>query len=160
MGRQMASELRVGVAGLGAVSSQILPCFKDLSGVRLVAAADVRPEARELFTKTYDLPAYDDVAKMCRSPELDVVWVATPNTVHCEHTIVAAENGKHVICEKPMAISLDQCDQMVAAAERNKVRLVQGHSKIFDAPIRAMGELVRSGRIGNVIQIDTWNFND
>lgn len=156
----MASELRVGVAGLGAVSSQILPCFKELPGVRLVAAADLRPEAREQFTKTYDLPAYDDVAKMCRSPELDVVWVATPNTVHCEHTVAAAENGKHVICEKPMAISLDQCDQMVAAAERNKVRLLQGHSKIFDAPIRAMGELIRSGRIGKVIQVDTWNFND
>lgn len=156
----MTAELRVGIAGLGAVSAQILPCFRDLAGVRLVAAADLRKEARDHFTKSFDLPAYDDVATMCRSPDLDVVWVATPNTTHCEHTVVAAENGKHVICEKPMAVTLEQCDRMIAAAERNKVRLLQGHSKIFDAPVRAMGELVRSGRIGRVIQVDTWNFND
>lgn len=156
----MTSELRVGIAGLGSVSSQILRCFGDLQGIRLAAAADLRPEARDAFAKTYDLPAYADVETMCRSPAIDVVWVATPNTTHCEHVIAAANNGKHVICEKPMAISLEQCDAMIAAAERNHVRLLQGHSKIFDAPIRAMGEVVASGRIGRVIQVDSWNFND
>lgn len=156
----MTSELRVGIAGLGSVSSQILRCFGDLQGVRLAAAADLRTEARDTFAKTYDLPTYADVETMCRSPEIDVLWVATPNTAHCEHVIAAANNGKHIVCEKPMAVSLEQCDAMIAAAERNNVRLLQGHSKIFDAPIRAMGELIASGRIGRVIQIDSWNFND
>lgn len=156
----MPSELRVGVAGLGSVSAQILSCFRDLSGARLAAAADLRKEARDAFVKTYDLPAFAEVDAMCRSPDIDVIWVATPNTVHCEHTLAAAENGKHVICEKPMAVSLKQCDAMIAAAERNGVRLLQGHSKIFDAPVRAMREVVASGRIGRVIQVNSWNFND
>jgi phthalate 4,5-cis-dihydrodiol dehydrogenase len=59
-----------------------------------------------------------------------------------------------------MAVSLEQCDQMIAAAERNRVQLLQGHSKIFDAPVRAMREVVASGRIGRVIQVNSWNFND
>jgi phthalate 4,5-cis-dihydrodiol dehydrogenase len=156
----MAPELRVGIAGLGSVSAQILPCFRDLPGIHLGAAADIRKEARDAFTKTYDRPVFDDVAEMCRKAAIDVVWVATPNPVHCEHTVAAADSGKHVICEKPMAISLDQCDRMIEAAERNGVKLLQGHSKIFDAPVRAMGALVASGRLGKVIQVNSWNFND
>jgi len=156
----VASELRIGVAGLGSVAAQILPCFRDLPGVRLAAASDLRREARDAFSKAYDLPVFEDVDVMCRWPALDAIWVATPNAVHCEHAIAAARNGKHVICEKPMAVSLAQCDAMIEAAERGGVRLLQGHSKIFDAPIRAMREVIASGRIGRVIQIDTWNFND
>jgi phthalate 4,5-cis-dihydrodiol dehydrogenase len=156
----MATELRVGVAGLGSVAAQILPSFRDLPDVRLAGAADLRPEAREHFARTYDRPAYATVEAMCQAKDLDVVWIATPNPVHCEHVIAAARNGKHAICEKPMAVTLDQCDQMIEAAHKNGVRLLQGHSKIFDAPIKAMRQVVTSGRIGRVIQVNTWNFND
>jgi phthalate 4,5-cis-dihydrodiol dehydrogenase len=156
----MASELRVGVAGLGSVAAQVLPSFRDVPGVRLAAAADVRTEAREAFRRAHDLPAFDDVAEMCRKAPIDVVWIATPNSVHCEHAVAAAGNGKHVICEKPMAITLEQCDRMIEAARQNGVTLLQGHSKIFDAPVRAMRAVVASGRIGRVIQINSWNFND
>src|SRR5205814_10419508 len=69
-----------------------------------------------------------------------------------------AEHGKHVICEKPMAVTLDQAREMVAAVERNGVRYVQGHSRIFDAPIRKMREVVSGGELGRVIQINTWEF--
>jgi predicted dehydrogenase len=156
----MASELRVGVAGLGSVAAQILPSFRDLPGVRLAAAADVRPEARDQFVKDYALPAYEAVAEMCRSAPIDAVWIATPNTVHCEHALAAVANGKHVICEKPMAVTLEQCDAMIDAARHNGVMLLQGHSKIFDSPVRAMRAVVASGRLGKVIQVNSWNFND
>ncbi len=156
----MPSELRVGVAGLGSVAAQIVPSFRGVAGVRLGGAADVRKDARDEFAKGHDLPVFADVAAMCRSPEIDAIWIATPNTAHCEHVLAAAENGKHAICEKPMAVSLEQCDRMIDAAQRNGVRLVQGHSKIFDAPIRAMRAVIASGRIGRVIQVNSWNFND
>jgi predicted dehydrogenase len=156
----MASELRVGVAGLGSAAAQILPAFANVEGVRLGGGADIRAEARDNFKKRFDLPAFDTVEAMCRSKDIDAVWIATPNLVHCEHTVAAAENGKHVICEKPTAVSLAECDRMVAAAERSGVKFIQGHSKIFDSPIRAMGDLIASGRLGRVIQINSWNFND
>ena len=115
----MAFELRVGVAGLGSAAAQILPAFANVEGVRLGAGADIRAEARDNFKKRFDLPAFDTVEAMCRSSEIDAVWIATPNVVHCEHTVAAADNGKHVICEKPTAVSLEECDRMVAAAERD-----------------------------------------
>jgi phthalate 4,5-cis-dihydrodiol dehydrogenase len=156
----MAAELRVGVAGLGSVSPQILSSFGNAPNARLAAAADLRKEARDAFVAAHDLPVFADVAEMCRSAALNVVWIATPNSFHCEHAVAAAESGKHVICEKPMAITLEQCDRMIDAAERNGVKLLQGHSKIFDAPVRAMRQVVASGRLGRVIQVSSWNFND
>lgn len=156
----MAPALRIGLAGLGAASAQILPALQNVPGIQLAAAADARKEARDHFAKAYDLPTYDNVEAMAASPGIDVVWVATPNVLHCQHTIAAANGGKHVICEKPMALSIEECDRMIAAAEAAGVQLLQGHSKIFDAPIRAIRDLVTSGRLGKVIQMDTLNFND
>jgi phthalate 4,5-cis-dihydrodiol dehydrogenase len=156
----MAQALRIGLAGLGAASAQILPALQNVPGIELAAAADARKEARDAFFKAYNLPAFDTVEAMCASPDIDVIWVATPNTLHCQHTIAAANGGKHVICEKPMALSLEECDRMIAAAEAAGVQLLQGHSKIFDAPIRAIREVVASGRLGQIVQIDTLNFND
>src|SRR4030095_7802826 len=101
----MAQALRIGLAGLGAASAQILPALQNVPGVQLAAAADARKEAREAFFKAYNLPVFDTVEAMCAAPGIDVIWVATPNTLHCQHTIAAANGGKHVICEKPMALS-------------------------------------------------------
>jgi phthalate 4,5-cis-dihydrodiol dehydrogenase len=126
----------------------------------LAAGADTRAEARAEFTRVFGLPAFDSVEAMCRSRDIDAVWIATPNVMHCTHAVVAAENGKHVICEKPMAISLAECDRMIEAAYHHGVQLLQGHSKVFDAPIRAMRAVIDSGHLGRVIQIDSWNFND
>jgi len=152
--------LRVGIAGLGAPSVQILRGFTNMPGVALAAAADLRAEARAEFAQTYDLPVFDSVAAMVRSPAVDAIWVATPSQHHCEHTLAAAANGKHVICEKPLALSLEDCDRMIATAERAGVELLLGHSKIFDTPVCAMRNLVVSGRFGRLVQIDSWLFND
>ena len=157
----MAGQLRVGIAGLGAATEQTLPAFKSPPpGVSLAGAADIRAEARDAFAKKYGLPTYDTVAALCAAPDVDVVWVSTPNPFHCEHVLQAAQHGKHVICEKPMAVTLDECDRMVEACAKAEVKFIQGHSKIFDSPIRAMREVVASGRLGQVIQITSWNYNN
>ncbi len=152
------AELRVGLAGLGVVSRSILPSILKTPGARLTAVADIRPEAREQAASTYGVETFDDVAALCASPNVDVVWIATPNDYHAEHATIAAEHGKHVICEKPMALNLEQCQSMIAAVERNGVRYVQGHSKIFNAPVRRMRELVSSGDLGRLIQVNNWYY--
>jgi phthalate 4,5-cis-dihydrodiol dehydrogenase len=144
--------LRVGLAGLGAPSVQILRGFGHVPGVA--------PEARDEFARAHGLPVFESVAAMARSPDLDAVWVATPSQFHAEHTLAAIANGKHVICEKPLSLSLDDCDRMIEAAERAHVRLMLGHSKVFDTPVRAMRGIVASGRLGRLVQIDSWLFND
>jgi phthalate 4,5-cis-dihydrodiol dehydrogenase len=154
------AELRVGIVGLGAASKLVLPYFDQVEGVRLAAAADLRPEARQAFTARFGLPAFAGVEELCRSNAIDAVWIETPNRFHAEHTIAAAGHGKHVISAKPLATTMDECGRMIAAARTAGVRLLVGHSKLFDAPIRAMGEIVRSGRLGQAIQIDTLLYND
>lgn len=152
--------LRLGIAGLGAASRQVLPQAKDVPGIELTAAADLRKEALEEFESTYGGAGFCSVEEMCRSSDVDAIWVATPNVLHAEHTVFAAECGKHIITEKPMAVTLAEADRMVVAAERNGVKLLQGHSKIQDPPIRRMREIISSGRLGRVIHINTLNYND
>jgi phthalate 4,5-cis-dihydrodiol dehydrogenase len=148
------------MAGLGSASLQILPHVARMPGMRLAAAADIRPDAVSAFERKYEGMGFATVEAMCASSEIDAVWIATPNVFHAEHTVIAARNGKHVIVEKPMAVSLAEADRMIAAADKNRVRLVQGHSKIYGPPIQKIREVVESGRLGRLIQINTWNSND
>ncbi len=152
--------LRVGIAGFGVAARQVLPAIESYEGARLVAIADVRRHELERAWERYGVATYADVAELCASPDVDAIWIATPNAFHADHVVLAARGGKHVICEKPMALSLDECDRMIDACARAGVHYVQGHSKLYDRPIRAMREVVQSGELGAVIQVDTWNFND
>jgi phthalate 4,5-cis-dihydrodiol dehydrogenase len=98
--------LKVGIAGLGVGSTQIIPAMAQMDGMKLIAAADFRKAALETFKQKYGGRAYDSVEKLCDDPEVEAVWVSTPNQFHCEHVLAAAERGKHVVVEKPMALSL------------------------------------------------------
>lgn len=151
--------LRVGIAGLGGAARQVLPSFKHVPGVELAAVADIRPQALEEF-RPLGVKTFNSCEEMCDGSDVDAVWIATPNHLHMEHCIRAANNGKHVICEKPMALSLEQADAMINAVERNRVKYVQGHSKIYDPPVRKMREVVASGQLGRLIQIATWNYRN
>lgn len=131
-----------------------------MPGMRLAAAADIRPDALAGFEQRYGGKCFASVAELCASGTIDAVWIATPNTCHADHTVTAAEHGLHVIVEKPMAVTLAEADRMIAAAARHKVKLVQGHSKIYGSAIRKMREIVASGELGEVIQITSLNFND
>jgi phthalate 4,5-cis-dihydrodiol dehydrogenase len=159
-GTAAKNPLRVGVAGLGVASSQVLPAFREGAPYVLTGGADTSAEARKAFTDRYGKPAFNSVTDLCTRGDVDAVWISTPNTVHMEHTIAAARAGKHVICEKPMAVTLQQCDRMIRACEDAGVHYLQGHSKIYQAPMKAMRRVIRSGRLGRVVQIHAANFND
>jgi phthalate 4,5-cis-dihydrodiol dehydrogenase len=151
-------QLSLGIAGLGNAGHAVLRDLDKISGVELVAVADVRPQALEVFQKENGMVrTYDSFAEMCGGEKVDAVWIATPTEFHAEHVIVALERGKHVICEKPMALSLDDCDRMIEAAEKNRLILLM-HSKAMDPPIVKMREVIASGELGRVIQINTWSY--
>ena len=154
------AELKVAIAGLGGAAQLVLDWFDKVDGVALAAAADTREDARRAFTDAYGLPAYGTVEELVRVADIDAIWVETPNRFHFEHAMAALEKGKHVICAKPLAITIDQCEQMVAAADRAGVQLIQGHSKIFDAPIKAMRTLIASGELGRPFHVQCTLYND
>ncbi len=150
----------MGMAGLGVASTQILPPLAKLRNIKIAAAADVRKDALEKFRAEYRAEAFDSVEEMCKSPNVDFVYVATPNQLHAEHVITAARHHKHVIVEKPMALTVEECEAMNAAVEEHGVKLLCGHTHSFDPPVRKMREIVRSGELGRLCMINTWNFNE
>ena len=156
----MAYEFRVGIVGLGAAARIVIPGLIAAENTKLAAVCDLRQDQLDWFKKRFGVETYTSYEEMCRKADINVVYVATPNELHGQHAIVAAQHGKHVICEKPMAISLAEADRMIEAAEKNGVKYVQGHSKIFRPVFRTMGDLIASGRLGRVIQINTWMYND
>lgn len=154
-------EVRIGIAGLGIAARQVLAAFETVEGATLAGVADLRREELDRFAEEYPgVRTFEDVADLCAWDGIDTVWVATPNHLHAEHTVMAAEAGKHVICEKPMATRLEDADRMVAAIEANGVHYVQGHSKIFRNGVRAMRQVIERGEIGNLLQIHTLMYND
>jgi phthalate 4,5-cis-dihydrodiol dehydrogenase len=152
--------LRLGVAGLGRAFTVMLPTFLADRRIELVAAADPRPEATRRFASEFGAKAYASVEELCADPAVEVVYVATPHQHHAPHVAIAASSGKHVLVEKPMAITLEECAGMIEVAERNKVQLVIGHSHSFDRPIQQARELIESGAVGAVRMINAQYYTD
>ena len=156
----MTDVLRLGIAGLGVASTQILPPLAKLPFIRITAAADMRADALAKFCRTYEGDGYSTVEELCRSRKVDAVYIATPNALHAEHAITAANHEKHIIVEKPMAMTLAECDAMNEAAEKHGVKLLCGHTHSFDPPVRKIREIVKGGELGRLRMINTWNFNE
>jgi phthalate 4,5-cis-dihydrodiol dehydrogenase len=150
----------MGMAGLGVASTQILSAVSRVPYLKIAAAADLRTDALTKFRKEYDAQVFNSVDEMCKSPEVDFVYIATPNQLHAEHAITAAKHKKHVIVEKPMALSIAECEAMNEAAEKHGVKLLCGHTHSFDPPIRKIREIVKSGELGKLRMINTWNYNE
>ena len=154
------SPVRLGVAGLGRGFTLMLPTLAHHPAVTLTAAADPRPEARAQFVQDFGAAAYDSVAALCADPAVEAVYIASPHGLHVEHVRLAAAAGKHVLVEKPMALTLADCQVMIAEADRAGVWLVVGHSHSFDAPYLRTRALIAGGTVGAVRMITALNFTD
>ncbi len=152
--------LRLGVAGLGRAFMLMLPTLVRHPRIRLTGAADPRADARDCFSRDFGAPAYADVAALCADPGVDAVYIATPHQFHVEHVRLAAAHGKHVLVEKPMALTIEDCRAMVEAARDARIHLLVGHSHSYDLPYLRTRELLDTGAFGAVRMITALNFTD
>jgi len=143
-------ELRLGAIGLGRAAGLMIPALAAHPHVRLVAAADPLPAARERFEREFGGRTYPDAAALCASGDVDAVYIATPHQQHAPDVLTAAAHGKHVIVEKPMALTVADCRSMTEAARRAGIALIVGHTHAFDPPTVLMGKLIRSGEFGRL----------
>ena len=155
-----ASPLRIGVLGLGRAFTLMLPTFLQDPRVKLVAAADPLPTARAQFQADFQAPAFESAEAVCAHPDVQVVYVATPHQFHADHVCLAAAQGKHVLVEKPMALSIQECTRMIEACTQAGVHLLVGHSHSFNLPIRRTREIIDSGIYGAVRMIHAMNYTD
>jgi 1,5-anhydro-D-fructose reductase (1,5-anhydro-D-mannitol-forming) len=117
--------VRWGLIGCGDIAARrVAAALRDSPGSALVAVARRRAELAETFARQHGARrAHTDWRGLLRDEEVDAVYVATPVRLHAEQSIAAAEAGKHVLCEKPMALDVKSCERMVAAARQHGVRL-------------------------------------
>ncbi|MDO9411334.1 MAG: Gfo/Idh/MocA family oxidoreductase [Pseudolabrys sp.] len=152
--------LKLGVIGLGRAFSLMSPTFSGDARVALVAAADTREAARRRFAADYNGKAYATAEELCADPEVEIVYVATPHQLHAQQAVLAARHGKHLLIEKPLALTLEDCAAITKAARDAGVHLIVGHSHSFDAPVQRLRALVQSGDFGAVRMINAINYTD
>jgi phthalate 4,5-cis-dihydrodiol dehydrogenase len=147
--------------GIGVGGAEILPAMEAMESVSVVAGADVVPETLLRFAERFPgAKTYDSAEALCRDPNVEAVWVSSPNRFHAEHTILAASHGKHVVVEKPMAVTLADAQRMVSAADDYGVKLLAGHTRAFTLPVRAMRRVIESGKYGQLRALNIWSYSD
>ena len=157
----MASDavLKVGVAGLGFGCTEFMPTLERLPQIEIVAAADIRQGPLDVFESRYGGRGYLSVEELCADPDVEAVWISTPNQFHAEHAITAAEHGKHILLRKPMGITMEECQRVLDAVERNGVKLLAGGQTQGTNPLtQALRAVIVSGELGELRAINIWAY--
>src|ERR1051325_4419858 len=146
-------KIRYAVVGLGYIAQiAVLPAFQHArSNSQLVALVSGDPLKLRKLGKKYGVArtySYDQYDECLESGEVDAVYIALPNSMHCEYTVRAAEAGIHVLCEKPLAVTETECEEMIAAAAQSNVQLMTAYRLHFEKSNLEEIEIVRAGKLG------------
>ena len=144
--------IRIGIIGCGKIAQvRHLPEYAANPHVELAGYYDLNTQRAQEMAAQYGGKVYDSYFDLLNDPSIDAVSICVENRSHAEITTYALYAGKHVLCEKPMAVTLAECESMVAAAERNGKHLMIGHNMRFDPVHRKAKELLDGGIIGDII---------
>lgn len=152
-------KLGVALVGLGSYSKgQLGPALRETQHCRLAGVVTGDATKGRRWSLEYGFPeeavySYDTMSRLADNPDIDIVYVVTPNALHAEHTIAAAKAGKHVICEKPMGISVAECDAMIAACKAAGRKLGMGYRLYQDPYNREMMRIVDEKRFGRATKM-------
>lgn len=148
--------LKVGIIGCGFMGRMHANVYGLLEGAELVAAADLKKEKAEAL----GVPGYATLEEMLAAHDLDVVDVCLPTYLHREYTVKAAEAGKHVFCEKPMALTVEDADAMIAATEKAGVRLMIGHCIRFWPEYALLKQMADDQRYGKLLSVNFTRYGE
>jgi predicted dehydrogenase len=142
------------VVGLGHISERaVLPAFRRAKKSRLAALVSSDPKKAKRFASKFKAPryfTYDRYEECLRDPEVEAVYIATNNSSHLDFAVRAAAAGKHVLCEKPLANTADECTRMIEACRANNVYLMTAYRKHFEPAALDLKKLVTSGKLGRL----------
>ena len=148
--------IKIGVLGCGKIAQvRHIPEYADNKDAQIVGFYDINLERAKALAETYGGTAYETVEELLVNPEIDAVSICTANFAHAELTIAALNAGKHVLCEKPMAITLAECEAMVEAAKKNDKFLMIGHNQRLAKAHSVARKLIVDGLIGDIITFRT-----
>ncbi|MGQ9631223.1 MAG: Gfo/Idh/MocA family protein [bacterium] len=147
----MGKDLRVGVLGGGTIAGFHIESYQRCEGVSVVAVSDVVEDRARSLAERYKIPKFfKDYRDILKISDVDAVSVCTPNFLHCEMTVAALRAGKHVLCEKPMAMNAREGQKMCDEAKRAGKILMMGFCNRFRPESMALKKLIESGRLGEI----------
>jgi len=147
-------ETRIGIIGTGVGIRTHLAGFRKTAGATVVGISGSSPDRARHFAQQHDIPkAYPDYAALCTDPDLDLICVASPNSHHFQHVAAATAAGKHVLAEKPLAMSMAEISQLQASTRRSDRLHVINHQLRFNPYIAQIKNLISEGSIGRIYLI-------
>ncbi|MBZ0302645.1 MAG: Gfo/Idh/MocA family oxidoreductase [Anaerolineae bacterium] len=147
----MSDTLRFGLIGCGRIAPHHAHAIQTLPGAELAAVVDIVEDRAYRFADEYGAEPYFEYKAMLERDDIDVVCICTPSGLHAQMAIDAAQAGKHIMVEKPMALSLADADAMIAAARANDVRLCVAFQNRFNPPIQDLRAAAQTGRLGKLL---------
>lgn len=150
----------VAVIGAGAISTQHFEACKQLEQLQAIAVADLSQDRTKHVASQYGVTPYTDYKQMLEKEKPDIAVITLPHFLHKEAALFAASLGCHVLLEKPMAMSLQECDQIIQAIQQANVKLMVGHTQHYSPQNLAAREIISSGELGELVMIqDTRHVN-
>lgn len=143
--------VNVGVIGVGAMGENHVRVYHKIEEANLVAVSDVSEKALKRIEKKYGAKGYTDYNELLGNPEIEAVSVCVPTTFHYNVVMEAIKHKKHILVEKPIAFTLKEAEEMIAAAKESGVLLATGHVERFNPAVQKAKELVDDGVIGDIV---------
>ncbi|MCA1319663.1 Gfo/Idh/MocA family oxidoreductase [Bacillus tianshenii] len=148
--------IQFAIVGAGAIAPVYAGAINMHKDARLTAVCDKNPQTGEEFRKQHSIPTfYTDYKEMLQDPSIDVICICTPSGLHADMAIQAIEAGKHVIIEKPIALTMEDADRVIAAADKYKVKAAVAFQKRYNRPILKMREKLENGSFGKMMHATT-----
>jgi len=122
----------------------------EIAGARLAAVCDIKLDRAKKIGEKFQVPYFEDMHEMMSSADIDVVTILTESGYHAEHTVALAPYGKHIVVEKPMALTLDDADRMIQACDKNDIRLFVVKQNRFNVPVQKLREALEADRFGKI----------
>jgi predicted dehydrogenase len=155
-------KLKFAIIGCGRIAQRHAEHINNLA--QLSAVCDIKSDKAKEFGQKYRCNYYTDIDELLNNEvNVDVISICTPNGLHAEHTIKALKSGKHVLVEKPMALSVRECESMIKASEDSNNRLFVVKQNRFNPPIQALKKVLDENRLGKILSVQLncfWNRNE
>ena len=155
-GHRPPAPVGVGLVGYGAIGRDHAASISQVAGLRLSGVCDISAERRESASRDWDVPTHASAEAMLDDPTVGLVVVGTPPVAHAESVLAALAAGKHVVCEKPFALHVDEVDRMIDAAAAHDRVLTVFQSRRWDPDYLAVRDVVRAGGIGELFYMESF----
>jgi len=152
-----AGDIKVGVVGYGGAFNMGAQHLREMQRAGMVPTAVVEIDKERLKVAEKDFPGietYTSVAEMLKKSKTNVLTIITPHNTHAKLALECLNAGRHVVCEKPLAITTDECDAMIKAAKKSKVVLSTYHNRHWDGIVLGAVDIVRKGTLGKIVRVE------